>query len=103
MEKLTLANLRYADEVKQLREVTVAEAVKEAFRQKIQSGLAKTTEESKDDAQPKSEEIAQLRKDSEENKTNLAKLKENLQNVLKKVKDEFTANKTETQTAIESI
>jgi hypothetical protein len=50
MEKLTLANLRYADEVKQLREVTVAEAVKEAFKQKIESGLAKTTEESKGDA-----------------------------------------------------
>jgi len=33
MEKLTLANLKYADEVKQLREFTVTELIKE-LRQK---------------------------------------------------------------------
>jgi ElaB/YqjD/DUF883 family membrane-anchored ribosome-binding protein len=44
-----------------------------------------------------------LRKDCEENKSSLAKLRENLQNVLKKVKEEFTQNKTETQAAIDSI
>ena len=33
----------------------------------------------------------------------MAKLKENVQTILKKVKEEFTQNKTETQAAIESL
>jgi hypothetical protein len=47
MERLTIANLKYAEEVRQLREVTVVEAVKEAFRQQVQGASALSTEENK--------------------------------------------------------
>ena len=47
--------------------------------------------------------MAAIKKDSEETKASLNKLKENVQNVVKKIKEEFTANKTETAASLEEI
>lgn len=46
---------------------------------------------------------SELRKLVEESNGSVTKLKENVQAILKKVKDEFTQSKTETQLAIEGI
>ena len=46
---------------------------------------------------------SELRKLVEESNGSVTKLKENVQAILKKVKDEFTQSKTETQLAIQGI
>jgi predicted transcriptional regulator len=44
-----------------------------------------------------------MKKETEETKINLNKLKDNVQNVVKKIKEEMTANKTEIHTELDKI
>ena len=45
MEKMHLANLKYAEEVKQLREMTLTEVMGKALKAKVEQGLATLPEE----------------------------------------------------------
>lgn len=47
------------------------------------------------------DDLINMKKETEETKANLNKLKENVQTIVKKIKEEFTSNKTETGTIIE--
>ncbi len=49
------------------------------------------------------DDLTSMKKETEETKINLNKLKDNVQNVLKKIKEEITANKTEINTELDKI
>ena len=49
------------------------------------------------------DDLFNIKKETEETKTNLNKLKDNVQNVIKKIKEEMTANKTEINTELDKI
>ena len=50
-----------------------------------------------------SADFTALKKECDDNKAALTKFKESVQNVVKKIKEEFTTNKTETITGFEGI
>ena len=47
------------------------------------------------------DDLINMKKEAEETKTNLIKLKENVQNVVKKIKEEMSTNKTEMLTELD--
>jgi|694.fasta_scaffold115035_2 hypothetical protein len=49
------------------------------------------------------DDLTSMKKETEETKINLNKLKDNVQNVVKKIKEEMTANKTEIHTELDKI
>ena len=49
------------------------------------------------------DDLTSMKKETEEIKINLNKLKDNVQNVVKKIKEEMTANKTEIHTELDKI